>query len=96
MKLNILIIAAGTVALGIGAAHADVSTKTQDLNSDGVVTFQELMDSHATGIERTQAFVDRHKKIFDGADTNGDGVVDSSESQDGAAGKPKTKGASKS
>ncbi len=96
MKLNLLIIAAGTVALGVSAARADVSTETQDLNNDGVVTFEEFMDSHDTGIARTQAFVDRHKGIFDAADTNGDEVVDQSESQGGATGKPKAKGANKS
>ncbi len=96
MKLNFLIIAAGTLALSASTAHADVSTDTQDLNGDGVVTFQEFIDSHATGIERTQAFVDRHRSIFDAADTNGDEVVDHSESQGGVAGKSKSKGADKS
>ena len=95
MKLNLLIIAAGTVALGVSVARADVSTDTQDLNGDGVVTFQEFIDSHATGIERTQAFVDHHRSIFSAADTNGDEVVDHSESQGGAAGKPKTRDADK-
>lgn len=95
MKLNLLIIAAGTLALGVSAAHADVSTQTQDLNGDGTVTFEEFIDSHATGIERTQAFVDRHRSIFDAADTNGDAVVDDSESQGGAAGKSKKGKASK-
>ncbi|UWQ74155.1 EF-hand domain-containing protein [Leisingera sp. M658] len=96
MKKALLIVAAGTLAFGASAAYADVSTETQDLNGDGVVTFEEFVDSHAAGIARTQAFLDRHRGIFDAADTNGDGVVDQSESQGGATGKVKAKNTKKS
>lgn len=91
MKFNLLITTVGIVALGVSAARANVSTQTQDLNSDGVVTFQEFIDSHADGIKRTQAFIDRHRSIFDAADTNGDEVVDHSESQGGSKAKDANK-----
>ncbi len=96
MKLKLLIVAVSTLALNINAASADVSVDKQDLNKDGVVTFQEVIDSHPKSIKRTQAFMDRHRKIFEGADTNGDNSVDRSESQGGSTGKTKTKDGKKS
>ena len=96
MRLIRFIVAAGAVVFGASSVHADVSTGTHDLNGDGVVTFEEMLEYHPADIHRTQEFMDRHRSIFDGADTNGDGVVDASESQGGGAGKTKIKGAKKS
>jgi len=70
-------------------AHADVNVATQDLDGDGKVTFEEFLESHNAGITRNQEFIDRHKPVFDGADTNKDGYVDTSESQ-GSGGKTKS------
>ncbi len=80
---------ASTAAVLIAAqANADVNVATQDLDGDGKVTFEEFLESHNAGITRNQAFIDRHRPVFDGADTNKDGFVDASESQ-GSGGKPK-------
>lgn len=73
-------------------ASADVSVKTQDLNADGKVTFEEFLNSHDASYARNQAFTDRHKSIFDNADVNNDGVVDANESQGGSSGKSKKTG----
>ncbi|MEP3279826.1 MAG: hypothetical protein ABJN26_27950 [Stappiaceae bacterium] len=96
MRLFKLIIAGGAFAFGVATAHADVSTKTHDLNGDGVVTFKEVIEFHPASVERTPEFMDRHRGIFDSADTNGDGVVDQSENQGTGAGKTGTKGGKKS
>ncbi|MGZ0189971.1 MAG: hypothetical protein ACKVH0_18535 [Alphaproteobacteria bacterium] len=96
MKSTFLIAAVAITTLSASIARADVSVDTQDLNSDGVVTLQEVIDSHGSGIARTPAFMERHRKIFEGADANSDGVVDRSESQGGSNGKSKTKGSHKS
>ncbi len=96
MRPNQLILSAGALALWASAGHADVSTETHDLNRDGVVTFEEMIEYHPASVERTQAALERHRRIFDGADTNGDGVVDQSENQGGGTGKPKSKDTEKS
>ncbi|MFA3920523.1 hypothetical protein [Ruegeria hyattellae] len=96
MRFVQLAFTAGGVVFAAAVAHADVSTETHDLNQDGVVTFEEMLEYHPAGIDRTQEFIDRHRIIFDGADTNGDGVVDASENQGIGAGKTKVKGAKKS
>jgi len=96
MRLVQLAIIAGSVVFAATMVLADVSTETHDLNQDGVVTFEEMLEYHPAGIDRTQAFIDRHRIIFDGADTNGDGVVDASENQGGGARKTKVKGTKKS
>lgn len=75
-------------------ASADVNVATQDIDGDGMVTFEEFLESHDAGIARNQAFITRHQSIFDGADVNKDGFVDASESQ-GAGGKAKTGAADK-
>ncbi len=92
MKPTLLLAAAGMIAASAINAHADVHVDVHDADGDGVVTFQEVVDYHGPGISRSQAFMDRHRAIFDGADTNGDGVVDRSESQgDGSGNKAKSK-----
>lgn len=83
LTLSIPAIFAATVV------SADVNVAAQDADGDGRVTFEEFLDSHDAGIDRTQAFIDRHQPIFDSADVNNDGFVDASESQ-GAGGKVKT------
>lgn len=75
-------------------ASADVNVATQDIDGDGMVTFEEFLESHNSGIARNQAFIDRHRPIFDGADVNNDGFVDASESQ-GTGGKVKKGGPDK-
>lgn len=70
-------------------ARADVNVTAQDIDGDGKVTFEEFLESHEAGIARNQAFIDRHRPIFDGADVNNDGFVDARESQ-GTGGKAKT------
>lgn len=70
-------------------ASADVNVATQDADGDGKVTFEEFLESHDASIARNQAFIDRHKPVFDNADANDDGFVDASESQ-GSGGKSKT------
>lgn len=77
-------------------AAADVSVKVHDLNSDGSVTLQEVIDFHDPAITRTDAFLARHKAMFEAADVNSDGVVDASESQDGSRSTKKGKKANKS
>lgn len=96
MKPTVLIAALGIIAMSVSVARADVAVDTHDLNADGVVTFQEVVDSHGKSIARSKEFLDRHRKIFEGADTNGDGVVDRSESQGGSNGKSKAKRSNKS
>ena len=70
-------------------AYADVNVDTQDLDGDGRVTFEEFLESHDASIARNQAFIDRHRPVFDNADANNDGFVDANESQ-GSGGKSKT------
>lgn len=77
-------------------ASADVSVKVHDLNSDGTVTLQEVIDFHDPAITRSEAFLARHKAMFEAADVNKDGVVDASESQDGTGSTKKGKKANKS
>lgn len=86
-----LILLAVTAAFSTSQASADVSVSTQDLDGDGRVTFEEFIESHDAGIARNQAFIDRHRPVFDGADVNKDGFVDAGESQ-GSSGKPKLGG----
>jgi Ca2+-binding EF-hand superfamily protein len=86
------IIAASTIVLFSAGAQADVNVSTQDLNGDGTVTFEEFIDSHDSSIAHTDAFLARHRQVFDGADTNSDGVVDAGESQGGTTGKQKRGG----
>jgi hypothetical protein len=90
MKLHTILITT-SVLFAATMAVADVNIKTQDLNGDGKVTFEEFLGSHDASIARNQAFIDRHKPIFDAADQNNDGVVDASESQGGTDKKSKTK-----
>lgn len=87
MKYHLL--TAAIAVLFSSSASADVSVESQDSNGDGKVTFQEFLDSHPKSIARNQSFVDRHQSVFTNADSNGDGVVDQSESQGGASGKTK-------
>lgn len=88
LALSIPALCAATVA------SADVNVATQDANGDGMVTFEEFLESHDAGIARNQAFIDRHRPIFDGTDVNSDGFVDASESQ-GTGGKVKSGNADK-
>lgn len=91
MKSTLLLAAAAMIAMGANTANADVHVDVHDQNGDGVVTFQEVVDFHDSSISRSQAFMDRHRAVFDGADANKDGVVDRSESQgDGSGGKTKS------
>lgn len=83
LALSIPAIYAATVA------SAEVNVITQDANGDGKVTFEEFIESHDAGITRNQAFIDRHQPIFESADVNNDGFVDTSESQ-GSGGKVKS------
>lgn len=69
-------------------SNADVNVKMQDLNGDGKVSFEEFLESHNASITRNAAFIERHRPIFDTADINKDGFVDSGESQ-GPSGKSK-------
>jgi hypothetical protein len=72
-------------------AHADVNVATQDIDGDGRVTFKEFLESHDAGFARNEAFINRHRPVFDNADVNNDGFVDASESQ-GSGGKSKVGG----
>ncbi len=84
MKRSFILAAAMTLIAASGA-RSDVSVASQDLNKDGKVTFEEFVESHDAGIARNDAFIKRHRAVFDSADTNGDGVVDAAESQGGKA-----------
>lgn len=90
MKRTLILLSAAAAFLTTQAI-ADVNVNTQDLDGDGKVTFEEFLESHDAGITRNQAFIDRHRPVFDGADVNKDGFVDASESQ-GSGGKSKDGG----
>lgn len=92
---RILITLAAAAAFLATQANADVNVTVQDIDGDGRVTFEEFLESHDESIVRNQAFVDRHRSVFDNADVNNDGFVDASESQ-GAGGKSKGAGGKKS
>lgn len=96
MTLKIFALCAASLVALAGTAAADVSVRVHDLNKNGTVTLQEVIDFHDPAITRSDAFLARHKAMFEAADVNGDGVVDASESQDGTGAKKKGKKAGKS
>lgn len=96
MTMKKLAVCMASLFVLTSTAIADVSVKVHDLNGDGTVTLQEVIDFHDSSIARTDAFLARHKAIFEATDVNGDGVVDAGESQNRAGSKKNGKKANKS
>ncbi len=96
MTMNNLAACLASFMAFTNTAYADISVKIHDLNGNGTVTLQEVIDFHDSSINRTEAFIARHKAMFEATDINGDGVVDASESQDGTGSKKNGKKANKS
>lgn len=96
MNMKKLFISMASFAAFSGAASADISVNVHDLDGNGTVTLQEVIDFHDASITRSEAFLTRHTNMFEAADVNGDGVVDASESQDGTGSMKKGKKANKS